>query len=57
MAEVAAATSAAPTYLRPVVQDGYILLDGGIWANNPTDDGLGGGSDLLRGATGATSPS
>ena len=36
MAEVAAATSAAPTYLKPVVQDEYILLDGGIWANNPT---------------------
>ena len=36
MAEVAAATSAAPTYLKPVVQDGYIFLDGGIWANNPT---------------------
>ena len=36
MAEVAAATSAAPTYLKPVIQDGYILLDGGIWANNPT---------------------
>ncbi len=36
MAEVASATSAAPTYLKPVVQDGYILLDGGIWANNPT---------------------
>ena len=36
MAEVAAATSAAPTYLEPVVQDGYTLLDGGIWANNPT---------------------
>lgn len=36
MVEVAAATSAAPTYLKPVVQDGYTLLDGGIWANNPT---------------------
>ena len=36
MAEVAAATSAAPTYLKPVLQDGYVLLDGGIWANNPT---------------------
>lgn len=36
MAEVAAATSAAPTYLKPVIQDGYVLLDGGIWANNPT---------------------
>ena len=40
MSEVAAATSAAPTYLKPVVQDGYILLDGGIWANNPTMMGL-----------------
>ena len=40
MTEVAAATSAAPTYLKPVVQDGYILLDGGIWANNPTMMGL-----------------
>ena len=36
MAEVAAATSAAPTYLKPVLQDGYILVDGGIWANNST---------------------
>ena len=40
MPEVAAATSAAPTYLKPVVQDGYILVDGGIWANNPTMMGL-----------------
>lgn len=40
MAEVAAATSAAPTYLNPVIQDGYVLLDGGIWANNPTLMGL-----------------
>ena len=40
MAEVAAATSAAPTYLKPVLQDGYILLDGGVWANNPTMMGL-----------------
>ena len=40
MWEVAAATSAAPTYLKPVIQDDYILLDGGIWANNPTLMGL-----------------
>ena len=40
MPEVAAATSAAPAYLKPVVQDGYILVDGGIWANNPTMMGL-----------------
>lgn len=40
LAEVAAATSAAPTYLEPVLQDGYVLLDGGLWANNPTMMGL-----------------
>ena len=40
MWEVAAATSAAPTYLKPVIQDGYILLDGGVWANNPAMMGL-----------------
>ena len=40
MWEVAAATSAAPTYLKPVIQDDYILLDGGIWANNPAMMGL-----------------
>ena len=40
MYEVAAATSAAPTYLKPVIQDGYVLLDGGVWANNPTMMGL-----------------
>ena len=35
MRDVAAATSAAPTFFRPVVNDGYVLLDGGVWANNP----------------------
>ena len=40
MPEVAARRSAAPAYLKPVVQDGYILVDGGIWANNPTMMGL-----------------
>ena len=40
MTKVAAATSAAPTYLQPVIQDEYTLLDGGIWANNPTLMGL-----------------
>ena len=35
MADVAAATAAAPTYFRPFEQGGYTFLDGGIWANNP----------------------
>lgn len=40
MADVAAATAAAPTYFRPFERDGYTFLDGGIWANNPVMVGL-----------------
>ena len=40
MTDVAAATSAAPTYFRPFEQSGYTFLDGGIWANNPIMVGL-----------------
>jgi patatin-like phospholipase/acyl hydrolase len=36
MVEVALATSAAPTIYRPLESGGYRLIDGGIWANNPT---------------------
>lgn len=36
MVDVALATSAAPTYLEPLIRDsGLELLDGGLWANNP----------------------
>jgi len=33
--DVALHTSAAPTYYPGVLNDGYIMIDGGIWANNP----------------------
>jgi patatin-like phospholipase/acyl hydrolase len=36
MVEIGLATSAAPTIYRPLESGGYRLIDGGIWANNPT---------------------
>jgi hypothetical protein len=36
MVKVALATSAAPTYFRPLEHNGYTLVDGGVWANNPS---------------------
>jgi patatin-like phospholipase/acyl hydrolase len=36
MIDVAMATSAAPTYLPSHHHDGLRLIDGGIWANNPS---------------------
>ncbi|WP_439361958.1 CBASS cGAMP-activated phospholipase [Bradyrhizobium sp. DASA03007] len=35
MVKVALATSAAPTYFRPLEHNDYTLVDGGVWANNP----------------------
>jgi uncharacterized protein len=35
MVTVGLATSAAPTYFRPLEHGGYTLADGGVWANNP----------------------
>lgn len=40
MRTVAAATSAAPTYYRPLISGGYTFVDGGVWANNPIMIGL-----------------
>ena len=40
MAEVALATSAAPTFYRPLHKGGYTFVDGGVWANNPIMVGL-----------------
>ena len=35
MVHVGLATSAAPTFLRAVPNNGYVMVDGGLWANNP----------------------
>jgi patatin-like phospholipase/acyl hydrolase len=35
MVKIALATSAAPTYFRPLSDSGYTFVDGGVWANNP----------------------
>jgi predicted acylesterase/phospholipase RssA len=35
MVKVALATAAAPTYFRPLQHNGYTLVDGGVWTNNP----------------------
>ena len=40
MVKIALATSAAPTYLRAVPNAGYVMVDGGLWANNPIMNGL-----------------
>lgn len=40
MVNVGLATAAAPTFFRPLEKDGYVLVDGGVWANNPIMIGL-----------------
>jgi hypothetical protein len=35
MTDVAMATSAAPTIYRALPTGGYLLIDGGVWTNNP----------------------
>ncbi len=35
MVHVGLATSAAPTFLRAIPNNGYVMVDGGLWANNP----------------------
>jgi uncharacterized protein len=40
MVKVGLSTAAAPTYFEAVANNGYIMVDGGIWANNPTMNAL-----------------
>ncbi len=40
MVDVAMATSAAPTYFGAAQVDGHRLVDGGVWANNPSVVGV-----------------
>jgi len=40
MLDVGLATAAAPTFFRPLEKNGYVLVDGGVWANNPIMIGL-----------------
>ncbi len=35
MIKVALATAAAPTFFKPLPDNGYVFVDGGVWANNP----------------------
>ncbi len=40
MVRVGLATSAAPTFFDSLPNNGYTMVDGGIWANNPVMNGL-----------------
>ena len=40
MVKVGTATSAAPTYFKPLEDGGYTFVDGGVWCNNPIMVGL-----------------
>ncbi len=40
MAEIALHTSAAPSYFPAVENNGHVMLDGGLWANNPVMNAL-----------------
>jgi hypothetical protein len=40
MVRVGLATSAAPTYLKALPNNGYVMVDGGLWANNPVMNAL-----------------
>lgn len=47
MVDVAMATTAAPTYFPAASVDGQRLVDGGVWANNPSLVGIGEAVSML----------
>lgn len=47
MVDVALATSAAPTYFPAAHVDGHRLIDGGVWANNPSVVAIAEGVSML----------
>ncbi len=40
MVTVGLATAAAPTFFQALPNEGYMMIDGGLWANNPIMNGL-----------------
>lgn len=40
MVKVGLSTAAAPTYFEALPNNGYVMVDGGLWANNPVMNGL-----------------
>jgi uncharacterized protein len=40
MVKVGLATAAAPTFFQALEHDGYMMVDGGLWANNPIMNAL-----------------
>lgn len=52
MVDVAVATTAAPTYFPAATVDGQRLIDGGVWANNPSVVGIGEAVSMLDVALG-----
>ncbi len=40
MVKVALSTAAAPTYFEALPNNGYVMVDGGLWSNNPTMNAL-----------------
>ncbi|TGV22738.1 CBASS cGAMP-activated phospholipase [Mesorhizobium sp. M4B.F.Ca.ET.143.01.1.1] len=40
MVRVGLATAAAPTFFQALPNNGYMMVDGGLWANNPTMNAL-----------------
>lgn len=47
MVDVAIATSAAPTFFEAALVDGQRLVDGGVWANNPSVVAIGEAVSML----------